>query len=35
VLLYDPAGQERRDQRLIGFAGPAEFLARLAALGAP
>jgi len=35
VLLYDAAGQERRDQRLIGFAGPAEFLARLAALGAP
>ena len=35
VLLYDPTGQERRDQRLIGFAGPAEFLTRLTALGTP
>ncbi|MCC5811267.1 MAG: protein-disulfide reductase DsbD [Ectothiorhodospiraceae bacterium] len=32
VIFYGPDGKERREQRLVGFAGPDEFLQRLGAL---
>ncbi len=32
VIFYGPDGIERREQRLVGFAGPAEFLQRLETL---
>ncbi len=35
VLLFDPKGAERRDQRLIGYASPSEFLPRLQAVPKP
>jgi thiol:disulfide interchange protein DsbD len=33
VLLFDASGTERRNQRLVGYAAPTEFLARLEPVG--